>query len=143
MNEAEQAIRRVFDTYQTAVYAKDVDAFVALYDHDVCVFDLWSQWSYSGIDAWRAMAAGWFKSLGTERVIVELAEVQIMAGRDVAFAHAFITYQGVSAEGQKLRAMHNRLTWALQQSDGAWKIVHEHTSAPVDFETAKVILRRA
>ena len=38
--------------------------------------------------------------------------------------------------------MQNRLTWVLKQKDGAWKIVHEHTSAPVDFETAKVILQR-
>jgi ketosteroid isomerase-like protein len=38
--------------------------------------------------------------------------------------------------------MHNRLTWALKQENGAWKIVHEHTSAPVDFKTSKVILQR-
>ena len=48
----------------------------------------------------------------------------------------------LSAEGRELRAMHNRLTWALKQENGAWKIVHEHISAPVDFKTSKVILRR-
>jgi ketosteroid isomerase-like protein len=38
--------------------------------------------------------------------------------------------------------MENRLTWALERRGGEWKIVHEHTSAPADFETAKVRLRR-
>jgi ketosteroid isomerase-like protein len=36
----------------------------------------------------------------------------------------------------------NRLTWALKQEDGGWKIVHEHTSEPADFEPSKVKLQR-
>jgi ketosteroid isomerase-like protein len=40
--------------------------------------------------------------------------------------------------------MNNRLTWALRKTDrGKWKVVHEHSSAPIDFETAKVILNRS
>ena len=62
--------------------------------------------------------------------------------QDVAVAHAFVTYKGLSAEGRELRAMHNRLTWALKQENGAWKIVHEHISAPADFKTSKDILQR-
>jgi ketosteroid isomerase-like protein len=36
--------------------------------------------------------------------------------------------------------MRNRLTWVLRERDGAWKVVHEHTSVPLDFET-KAMLR--
>jgi ketosteroid isomerase-like protein len=68
--------------------------------------------------------------------------VQIILAPDLAVVHAFVTYTGQSAEGKELRAMQNRLTWALKQQDGGWKIVHEHTSAPVDFETSKVLLQR-
>jgi len=39
-------------------------------------------------------------------------------------------------------AMLNRLTWVLKPHGGGWKIVHEHTSAPVDGESMKVILQR-
>ena len=61
----------------------------------------------------------------------------------VAVVHAFLTFKGVSADGEKLRAMNNRLTWMLRrEGDGSWKIVHEHTSAPADFETSKVMLQR-
>jgi ketosteroid isomerase-like protein len=39
--------------------------------------------------------------------------------------------------------MSNRLTWGLEKSvEGGWKVVHEHSSAPVDFETGRVQLER-
>jgi ketosteroid isomerase-like protein len=64
-------------------------------------------------------------------------------GHDVAVVHAFVTYTGVSAAGHAVRTMHNRLTWALKQHEDTWKIVHEHSSAPVDPATSKVILQRS
>ena len=51
MSDADQAIHAALAAYQAAVLAKDVDAFVALYHEDVCVFDLWGRWSYTGIAA--------------------------------------------------------------------------------------------
>ena len=57
-------------------------------------------------------------------------------------ASAFVTYTGLSASGEALRSMDNRLTWVLRSEKGAWKITHEHTSAPVDFESSEVLLRR-
>ena len=86
------------------------------------------------------MVTEWFSSLGSERVVVEIGDVRTTVAGGVALVHAFVTYRGVSAEGEELRAMENRLTWGLQHRDQAWKIVHEHTSAPVDFETSKVKL---
>ena len=128
MLDTEKTIYRIVEAYKAAVFAKDVDAFIALYDAEVCVFEMWGQWSHEGVDVWRAVIAGWLGSLGTERVRVEMEEVRIMTGEDLAIAHAFVRYTGVSSEGHDLRAMHNRLTWGLKQQDGAWKIVHEHLS---------------
>ena len=55
---------------------------------------------------------------------------------------AFTTFAAISPDGTELRSMNNRLTWILRKEpDGAWKIVHEHTSAPVGDE-GKVQLRR-
>src|SRR5712692_4325948 len=34
-------IEAILDRYRTAVYTKDVDAFIGLYDEDTRVFDLW------------------------------------------------------------------------------------------------------
>lgn len=143
MTEGEpHPITRIFDAYKAAVYDKDVDAFVALYDPQVEVYDTWGAWLHDGLDAWRKMASGWFESLGTERVQVSFDDVRTAIGQDVAGAHAIVTYQALAADGMPLRAMQNRLTWTLRQSAGVWRIVHEHTSAPADFETAKLILQR-
>ena len=88
------------------------------------------------------MVAGWFDSLGTAQVAVGWDGVQTLVGHDVAVVHAFISYADVSASGGVQRAMLNRLTWVLKSDSGGWKIVHEHTSAPVDHVSMKVILQR-
>jgi ketosteroid isomerase-like protein len=132
----------VLDAYRTAVRAKDVDAFVAIYDDDVRIFDTW-QWSYDGLEAWRAMATEWFGSLGDDQVAVEHSDVEIVVGDGIAIVSGYTRFAGISATGEELRAMENRLTWALRRTDeGDWKVVHEHTSAPGSFETGKLVLSR-
>ncbi len=138
----EQSVMQMLEAYKNAVYAKDVDALVALYADDVQVFDMWGTWLYNGINAWRGMIADWFGSLGTERVVVEFDDVKITVSDTMALIHAIVTYAGESADGERLRAMHNRLTWGFQLQNGTWKIVHEHTSSPIDFATGKVMLKR-
>ncbi len=69
--------------------------------------------------------------------------MQTIVSGDVAAASAFVTFKGLSADGEELCAMNNRLSWVLRKNSAAeWKVVHEHTSAPIDFDTAKVILQR-
>jgi len=135
-------VLQVLEDYKAAVLAKDVDAFVALYDEDVQIFDMWGVWSYNGIASWREMAARWFGSLGTERVIVDFSDVQTIGTQDLAVVHAFVKYKAVSADGVDLRSLDNRLTSTLRKQGDGWKIVHQHTSSPIDFETAKVMFTR-
>ena len=142
MKDQERSLLQVLDDYKSAVLAKDVDAFLALYDAEVRVFDMWGNWSYSGIAAWRAVVARWFEAHGSERVVVEFGDTQVRAAPDIAVINVFVVYRGVSAEGVELRSMTNRMTLALWRTAGLWKIVHEHTSAPVDHGTAKVILSK-
>ncbi|HEX4385817.1 MAG TPA: SgcJ/EcaC family oxidoreductase [Myxococcales bacterium] len=130
-----------FEGYKTAVFAKDVEAFLSLYDKDVRVFDLWGDWFSEGIEALRKGVTGWFGSLGTDTVAASFGNIQTTVSGDLAMATAFTTYRGLSAEGKELRSMQNRLTWGLQRRNGVWKIIHEHTSAPVDPETTKAILK--
>jgi ketosteroid isomerase-like protein len=143
MNPSATPVAQVLESYRAAVHAKDVEAFVALYDADVQVFDMWGQWSLSGIAAWRAMVGEWFGSLGTETVRVGIEGLRVEAGQDVSAAHAFLTFTGVSAQGKELRSMTNRLTMVFTRTGAGWKIAHEHTSAPIDHATLKAILQRA
>jgi uncharacterized protein (TIGR02246 family) len=136
-------IESLLAAYATAVSAKDVDRFLALYDENATVFDMWGSWAYRGKGEWRRTVTDWFGSLGNDRVEVGFQDVEVAMSDDLATTHAFVTFKGLSADGQELRAMTNRLTWVLRRgNDGVWRIIHEHTSAPIDFETTKVILQR-
>ncbi|HLY85883.1 MAG TPA: nuclear transport factor 2 family protein [Gaiellaceae bacterium] len=135
-------MKEMLEAYVAAVRAKDVDAFLELYADDVRTFDLWSVWSYDGKAALRGMVEEWFGSLGTDLVAVEFDEVRSEAGEDVRAVSAFTTYRGLSAGGEELRSMNNRLTWVLRKdASGSWKIAHEHTSAPAG-DGGKVQLKR-
>ena len=142
MSDTERAITQLMESYRSAVYAKDVGAFMRMYDPSVRVFDTWGEWSYDGAEAWQRAIEGWFTSLGTERVKVSFEELQVAAGREFSIVSAVVTYAAVSAHGEELRTMQNRLTWGLKTSGHVARVVHEHTSAPVGFEDAKAILQR-
>lgn len=143
MPDIDKSIDRVIETYKTAVHAKDVVAFMRLYDPKVRVFDAWGLWSYEGAPKWQTAVEAWFTSLGTERVKVSFEDLQASGSGDIAFVSAIVTYAGLSADGLPLRAMQNRLSWALKTSGHVLRIVHEHTSAPIGFEDQKAILHRA
>ncbi|HWV22609.1 MAG TPA: nuclear transport factor 2 family protein [Thermomicrobiales bacterium] len=133
-------VQDVFDTYCTAVYEKDVDAYIDLYSKDVHVFDAWGDFEVTGLLRWREMTEAWFGSLGDERVPVTFSTVEIRASGDVAFAHAAVTFAGETAGGERLREMTNRFTFGLCREDDGWKIVHQHSSLPIDMATMKANL---
>jgi ketosteroid isomerase-like protein len=142
VSDIDKATARVLEIYKSAVLAKDVDAFMRLYDPGVRVFDAWGVWSYEGAAAWQVAVEGWFTSLGTEKVKVTFDDVQTSEGRDFIVISAIATYAAISAQGEALRAMQNRVTWALKTIGHVPRIVHEHTSAPLGFEDSKGILQR-
>jgi ketosteroid isomerase-like protein len=142
VNDENKAVGRVLESYAAAVHAKDVEAFVRLYDPAVRVFDAWGVWSYEGVAAWRVAVEGWFASLGTERVKVRFDDVRSAGSPELTMASAIVTYAGTAADGSSLRSMQNRITWVLRTSSHVLRIVHEHTSAPLGFEDMKAILQR-
>jgi len=142
VSDPEKQVLRALDTYKSAVLAKNAETFMHLYDPDVRVFDTWGIWSYEGAAAWRVAVEGWFSSLGSESVRVTFESVKIMAEPGFATMSAFATYAAISAQGEQLRAMQNRISWVLKSRGHVLRVVHEHTSAPIGFEDTKAILKR-
>ena len=140
MSDLDTATQQIIEAYKSAVHNRDVDALMRLYDPKVRVFDTWGIWSYDGAAAWRVAIEGWFASLGTERVKVSFDDVDVLGAGEFRSLSAIVTYAGVSAQGEPLRAMQNRLTWTLRMSGHALRVVHEHTSAPIGFDDQKAIL---
>ena len=142
MSDTEKQILRALDTYKSAVLAKSVETFMHMYDSDVRVFDTWGIWSYEGAAAWRVAVEGWFSSLQDHRCRVTFEDVKIIDGDGVAAMSAVVTYTRMSALGQDVEAMQNRIGWVMKRSGHVLRIVHEHTSVPVGFEDQKAILER-
>ena len=142
MSQPSDPVHEALARYSAAACDKNVDAFVSLYAHDVHVFDMWNSWELRGIDAWRDMAAGWFSSLGDERVVVSASDVVSTVTGELALGHATLTYTAVLADGRELRSLDNRITLALRRVGNAWKIFHEHTSGPIDHKTMRGVIKR-
>jgi uncharacterized protein (TIGR02246 family) len=140
MSNHEQAVLKIFDQYKANVWDKNLDEYMSLYSEDVCVYDLWGVWVYQGRSELRNMVADWFSGLGDERDNVEFSGINVQVSGQLAVAHAFVRFAAISAGGHELRALHNRLTWTLNLIDGVWKISHQHTSAPIDFNNMQVML---
>jgi uncharacterized protein (TIGR02246 family) len=141
--EIENTVQRLLRTYSEAAFAKDIEAFIAIYDDDIEVFDTWGpEWLYQGVQSWRGMVGRWFGGLGDKRVLVEMEEVRIKEMQGAAFVSTFVKYTALSASGERLHSLDNRMTWLLERKEGNWKIIHEHTSAPADHATLRVSLSR-
>jgi ketosteroid isomerase-like protein len=141
VSEIDSSFLRICNDYKRAIYEKDVTAFLGLYHQEARVFDTWGVWSYEGVVERRKVVEQWFSSLGEERVVVTIDRVQATAVQELATLSARVIYAAVSAAGDELRAMQNRLTWVLKSQGGAWKIIHEHTSVPIG-DDLRGMLRR-
>lgn len=137
-----ETIESLFEIYKNTVFQKDVETFTSIFDENVRIFDMWQRWSYDGLSDWREMVENWFDSLGENNDIVEFNDIQIQSTGAMAVATAFVKFTAVSDKGEELRYLENRLTWVLQKKKNGWKIIHQHTSGPIDFQTMKVILQR-
>lgn len=142
MSQLEAPIERIIERYKAAVAARDIDAFMHLYDPKARVFDAWGVWSYDASAAWRVAVEGWFASHPTDRFSVWFEDVVAVSTPAFASVTAVVTYAVVSAQGEPLNRMQNRLTWVLKPGGHVLRILHEHTSAPLGFEDQKAILQR-
>jgi ketosteroid isomerase-like protein len=129
--------------YSKAVFEKDLDAYLNLYDRNVFIFDAWGPaWHSLGIESWREQTKEWFESLGTERVEVKFDFPVWIHGQDVSTLTAIAEFAAVDEKGTRLRSLENRFTCVFKKISGHWKVIHQHTSNPIDGGTMKSILKR-
>ncbi len=128
-----------FERYAAAALRKDVEAMLGLYADDLSAFDTWDAWSRDS-DDWRTMNREWLTSLGEEKVVVTFDDIRTIEDNNIAMATAIVTFAAVAKEGKKLRSLQNRLTWVAARRGTGWKIVHQHTSVPVDGSRMQPLL---
>lgn len=133
-------IEDFFKIYQKSAWDKDTTSMINLYDEHALIFDMWDQGYISNPSEWRKIIIDWLGSLGEEKVKVEFEMVKIHQSGNVGFASALIQFQAISGEGAVLRGMKNRISLGFSKFEEGWKVIHQHTSAPVSSDGLTVLL---
>ena len=135
---AEAEIRAQVDSWLQAVLAMDIDGIVSHYAPDILAFDAVSQLQFKGIDAYRKHWQTCLTMCGLGSMIFDMHDLNVVASDDVAFATALNRCGGIGENGEEKTGW-MRMTAGYRKTNGKWRVVHEHFSAPFDMETLKVL----
>ena len=128
-----------FTIYKQAAWDQDTEGMINLYHENVVIYDMWENGYQIGLAAWSVAVKDWLGSLGEEKVKVTFEMMDLQEGSNLAFGSALIIYQAISAENELLRGMKNRLTVGFRREKDQWKVIHQHTSAPIDSELVAIL----
>jgi ketosteroid isomerase-like protein len=126
---AELQIRSLLEDRLEALRAKDAGRFIAGFDSSIVKFDLAPPLRESGPGVLDPAGLQWWLDTWDGNLLVDLAELTVAVDGSVAFCHCLEHIQGTRTDGERAD-MWTRSTLGLRKIDGAWKITHEHNSAP-------------
>jgi uncharacterized protein (TIGR02246 family) len=123
-------IRELIERWARAVHAGDLDGVLADHAADIVMFDVPPpDDGVRGIDAYRDCWPPFFE-WQRQGAVFDLVEVDVVAGADVAYAHALLRC-GTPEELAKDPDRRLRLTLGLRREAGRWVVAHEHHSFPL------------
>jgi ketosteroid isomerase-like protein len=134
-----KTIQDYFTIYKQSVWKKDPNSMIGLYDDNVVIFDMWKHGYQTGLTEWSAVIKDWLGSLGQENVNVIFDMIEIHEGHDVGFGSALVTFQAISTDHTIIRSMKNRITLGFIMKNDVWKVVHQHTSAPINSDLEAIL----
>ncbi|GHN01821.1 hypothetical protein WSM22_33100 [Cytophagales bacterium WSM2-2] len=132
-------IQDFFTIYKQSAWEKDTASMIGLYDDNVVIFDMWEHGYQTGLTEWSVVIKDWLGSLGEEKVNVLFEMTEIHESESVGFGNALITYQAISNGNVVVRSMKNRITLGFIKKKDVWKVVHQHTSAPLNSELKAIL----
>lgn len=118
-------VRAQLEAWASAVRRHDLEAVVAHHADDIVYFDVPEPPSVRGLAEYRRSWPPFFAYLGASGRF-DLDELHVVAGSDVAFAHALLLVRGANED----HASRIRLSVGLRKLHGRWLVTHEHHSAP-------------
>jgi len=123
----EAEIRQVIDDWTQALHDKDIDRLWSHYAPDIISFDIAPPLQHGRV--LRKELEEWFDTWSGP-IGCEIRNLKITVGGDVAFSHSLNRLHGIRTDGEKTDVW-VRATLCFRKIDGAWKVVHEHTSVPL------------
>ncbi|MCX2544813.1 SgcJ/EcaC family oxidoreductase [Pseudomonas sp. COW5] len=130
-------IQAIIDTYRQAVMTKDVEKVMTLYADDILSFDAIKALQFKGKEAYRAHWVACMEMCPGPHIF-EFHEIAIETGDNIAFAHWVANCGGTNDKGET-QSCWMRATACYRLVGGAWKIAHEHWSAPFDPMTGSTL----
>lgn len=124
----EAEVRKVVEEWARAVRRKDLPGILRNHSPDVLMFDVPPPLQSSGIEAYERTWNVFF-AWSDEPVVFDVLEMNVTAGRDVAFVAAIARCAG-SNRGVQHSELKFRLTIGLQRVGSDWVVLHEHHSIP-------------
>jgi uncharacterized protein (TIGR02246 family) len=124
----ETKIRQSINRWVEGVRAKDVGKIVPLYAPDVLLFDLAPPLQHQGVNAYRKGLEEWFPNFEGS-IVVQVNDLKINLGGDVAFTHSLNRLTGDKKSGEKVDIW-VRVTLGFRKINGEWLVTHEHASVP-------------
>jgi len=134
----ETFVRQQIDNFVRAFCTKDLTLMMSLYTPDFVSFDIVPPLRDVGRDAYRAVWKNTF-ALFNDPIEIEVRDVTISIGGDVAFSHKLLRLHATRTNGHEVNYW-ERLTFCFRRIGGMWLIAHEHVSVPADLTSGKAVL---
>jgi uncharacterized protein (TIGR02246 family) len=138
--KSEAEIHELLAEWQKAFTEKDLDGVMSMYapGDAVVAFDVSPPLQYKGKDSYRKSYENFFVAYEGP-LKLEMHDTRMMVDGDLAVFTALERISGTLKGGQK-SAVWVRATSIFRRIDGEWFDVHDHISAPVDFEKGTAVL---
>ncbi len=124
----EAEIRELIARWAKAVREENMAGIRAEHDSEMLMFDVPPPFLSRGLDAYMATWKTFF-SWSEKPVAFDFHDVEVNAGKDVAFATAIGRCTGTEPKGERIE-LEFRLTMCFRKIDGKWRVMHEHHSLP-------------
>ena len=122
------AIRKLVEGWANAVRTKDLNGILASHSPEILMFDVPPPIQSKGIESYKRTwdrFFSWFRDSG----VFDVSEINVTAGKKVAFVTALMRCAGTEANGERTE-LGFRLTIGLRKIGDQWIVMHEHHSIP-------------
>jgi ketosteroid isomerase-like protein len=123
----EAQVRERIESWAKALRAKDIDGVMSHYTPDILTFDLAPPLQHSG-QVYRQGLEEWFSTFRGP-IGIEIRDLSITVGDDVAFSHSLNRISGARTSGENTNVW-VRATVCFRKTNGKWMATHEHVSVP-------------
>lgn len=129
MNNDEVKIKNLLAEHAEAIHGKNVSEALKLYDAQVISYDVAPPLFLSSQDVLNPEnTREWFDSW-VGNIGYDLRDLTVKVTDESAVAFGLVHLTGKRTSGEEIN-MWMRLSAFLEKIEGAWKIIHEHTSFP-------------